>query len=114
MFRDNPFIYYMEVPPVVQMTGKKLESTFWGDFRVCEDKEDAIRDTFNRSFECYKDDKEYGTELSLVLNWLCWFYYDHKLYDLSAIYQKLWEKLDRYIMSNWKGDDLNYYLKETD
>lgn len=104
---------YAEIPPVAQMTGYEMQSTFWGDFRVCMQNKSAIQDTYNRSFKHFCDDKVYGTELALVLNWLSW-YYAESAPEVAQLYVKLWQKLDQYIMKNWKGDKLQYYLHTTD
>lgn len=109
----NPLQCYAEVPIIAREIGYEMKTTFWGDFRVCGYNASAIRDTFNRAFNGWKDDKEYATELSLVLNWLSW-YYAEKDPAISQLYVKLWEKIDGYILDNWKDDKLSYYLRITD
>lgn len=105
---------YAEVPPVAQMTGYEMKTTFWGDFRVCMLDENAIKDTYKRAFQNWKDDKVYATELALVLNWLSWYY--EKVPNICRLYVDLWHKMDAYIMKNWKDDKekLSYYLRTTD
>lgn len=110
----NPFAAYAEIPPVAQMTGYEMKTTYWGDFRVCGLDRSAIEDTYKRACLMAKEDKVYGTELALVLNWLCWFYAEGGEEETGRVYQKLWEDLDGYIMENWKGEDLNYYIRTTD
>ena len=115
-FLTNPFMAYAEIPPFTNpdMTGYgKAKTTYWGDFRVCGGDIDAIKDTYKRALIMAKDDREYGTELAITLNWLMWGYADsHE--DVAKVYMDLWRDLDSYIMDNWKGDDLQYYLHETD
>lgn len=107
---------YREVPPFVQV-GYEPKTTFWGDFGVADVLHNiepkGIEDTYKRAFECYKDDKEYGTELAMVLNWKIWEWYE-KNETIAKIYDKLWKEVDAYIMENWKGDDLQYYIRITD
>lgn len=74
---------------------------------------DAVKDTYKRSFNNFKDDKIYGTELAMVLNWKSWEHAD-KDQELSELYADLYYKLRDYILDNWKGEDLDYYLRTTD
>lgn len=107
---------YNEIPPFVEF-GYEPKTTFWGDFGVAdvffEIEPKGIEDTYKRSFKAYKDDKIYGTELAMVLNHKIWEWYK-KNETIARIYDKLWKELDEYIMENWKGDDLNYYIRTTD
>lgn len=109
---------YKEVPPFEEF-GYKSKTTLWGDFGVADVFSNAdnhysgIYSTFRRVWEQYKDDREGGTELSMVLNHKIWEWYN-KDESVARVYDKLWAKLDNYIMNNWKGDDLSYYLRATD
>lgn len=105
--------HYAEVPPFVAF-GYEPKTTFWGDFGVGDDfGKSAVKDTFKRAFAEYKDDKVYGTELAMVLNHKSWQWAE-KDEELSQLYVKLFYELDGYIMDNWKGDKLKYYLEVTD
>ncbi len=105
---------YAEVPPFVQV-GYEPQTTFWGDFGVADvlGGASAVKDTYKRSFNNFKDDKIYGTELAMVLNWKSWEHAD-KDRKLSELYADLYYKLRDYILDNWKGEDLDYYLRTTD
>lgn len=115
----NPLLKYQETPPFVAL-GYKPKTTFWGDFGVADVfylngmEKTGVQDTYDRSFKQYKDDREYGTELAMVLNHKSWEHYDKKNDELTRLYTKLFSELDAYIMDNWKGDDLQYYLRITD
>ncbi len=106
---------YAQVPAIAVEIGYKMKTTFWGDFTVAEilEGEKGVEDTYKRAFESWKDDKEYATELSLVLNWKIW---QHHIENekLAKVYDKLWAKIDNYIMDNWKGEELQYYIRQTD
>ena len=116
--------YYAEIPPVAAMTGRKMESTWWGDFRVAAELGGlkGIKDTYKRGLALAKSDKVYGTEFSLVLNWLCWFYAKDKVVldddsldtQKAKLFKELWEEFDNWVMENWKGEDLSFYISETD
>ena len=110
---NNILTAYAEVPSMAIETGYEMKTTYWGDFRVCGYDIDAIKDTYKRAKEFAKDDKIYGTELTMVLNWLCWFYYE-KNEKVARLYQDLWADLDGYICDHWKGDDLSYFYQTTD
>lgn len=61
------------VPPMSLMTGYEMKTTFWTDFNIADRFGlDAIKDTYNRAFNEWKDDKVYATELVMVLNWKSW------------------------------------------
>lgn len=112
---DNILQAYAQVPSIAQEIGYEMQTTWWGDFTVAEliDGERGIKDTFNRAWKYWRDDRVYTTELALVLNWKSW-YWSEKDSKLCKLYVELWQKLDEYIMDNWKGDDLKYYLHTTD
>ena len=74
---------------------------------------DAVRDTYNRAFNEWKDNVVYLTELTMVLNWRIWLWYD-KDRTLAELYNELWEKADAYCMEHFKGEDLQYFLDTTD
>lgn len=115
--------YYCEIPPMCQLLGKQLESTWWGDFRVGAEFGglEGIKDTYKRGLSLAKGDKIYGTEFSLVLNWLSWFYADEtnqakydKAKEKSLLFEKLWLEFHNWVLNNWKGEDLSYYVREVD
>lgn len=111
----NILMKYNEIPRVAVETGYKMKTTLWGDFGIADTigGEKEIRDTYRRTWKAFKDDKEYGTELSLVLNWKIWEWYE-KDEKIAKVYDELWRKTDAYIMENWKGEELNYYIRTTD
>lgn len=115
--------FYYEINPFEEMTGKKLESTWWGDFRVGAELGglEGIKDTYKRGLQLAKEDKLYGTEFSLVLNWLSHFYADQTIQakyrdslKKSELFTKLWLEFHNWVLHNWKGEDLSYYLTEID
>ena len=96
------------------MTGYKPITTFYEDFSIADwFGVDAIRDTFKRSFECWKGNHKYLTELVMALNWKIWEHYDNnELY--AKVYNELWEKADLYATSHLKGEELRYFYRTTD
>ena len=113
--------------------GYTKKTTFWNDFSYAEVEgvDDshrglkAVKDTYRRVFDEWKTNTEYVTELSLVLNHKCWFFYDvtrkavaPKLKEyadqLSHLYCDLWHEIDNWCLDNLKGEDVAYYIHTTD
>lgn len=94
--------------------GYETKTTFWEDFSIADRfGVNAIRDTYNRAFNEWKDDVEYLTELVMVLNWKIWQWYE-KDEKIAKVYNTLYEKTNRYALSHLKGDDLTYFYRTTD
>lgn len=106
---------YAQVPSIAREIGYEMKTTFWGDFTVAEllDGEKGVKDTYKRAFKSWKDDKVYATEMNMVLNWKSWQWAE-KNKKLSMLYADLYYEMRDYILDNWKGDDLSYYLQTTD
>lgn len=94
-------------------TGYKPKTTFYMDFSIAEPfGRGAIQDTFDRAFKAWKDDKEYGTELAMVLNWKSWEHQNNP--KLCRLYVDLYYHIDGYINDNWDKNKLQYYYETTD
>lgn len=94
---------------------KELKTTFWQDFSIADAfGESAIRDTFDRAFGEWRTNTEYVTELVLVLNWKIWEHWEKGDEATAKVYDELWKLADGWCMENLKGDDLRYFLAETD
>lgn len=91
-----------------------FKTTFWQDFSIADAfGVDAIRDTYHRAFAEWKDNIVYVTELSLVLNWKIWQWYE-KNPNIAAVYDELWRSHNDWCYDNLTGSDLEYYYRETD
>jgi len=92
----------------------ECKTTFWNDFSIAERfGAEAIKDTYRRARAEWERDRVYGTELSMVLNNKCWYWYE-KNNVFSRLYAELWEEYHGWVLDNWKGEDLGYYLRITD
>lgn len=99
---------------ILDHIGYEVKTTFWDDFTIADRFGlDAIQDTYNRSFQSWKDNVVYISELVLVLNWKIWYWYE-KDDEKAKLYDKLWRELDEWCADNLKGDDLYYFYKTTD
>ena len=75
--------------------GKSYEpfTTFANDFAIAECLGDnAILDTYKRAVRGWIGNYKYMTELVMVLNHLCWFWFYNKEQDLSKLYSELYYK----------------------
>lgn len=96
--------------------GKEFQTTFWEDFSIADVfGDDAIRDTYKRAFEEWKEDLVYLTELVIVLNMKCWQWYESND-KRSALYSDLYYQTNDYAW-DFVGDDeekADYYFEMTD
>lgn len=92
----------------------ECKTTFWNDFSIAERfGAEAIRDTYKRARAEWERDQVYGTELAMILNHKCWYWYE-KSSVFSKLYTELWEEYHNWVLENWKGEDLEYYLRVAD
>lgn len=93
-------------------------TTFWEDFTIAEHfGSRAIRDTYRRAFDEWKENTVYLTELVMVLNHKLWAWYESgksigKVY--SRLYNDLWEEASTYAETHLTGEDMDYYFRVTD
>ena len=94
--------------------GYQVKTTFWEDFTIADRfGVKAIKDTYKRAFEGWKENVEYITELSMVLNHKIWQYADSDN-EKALVYDALWRECDTWCVENLKDDDLSYYYETTD
>lgn len=94
--------------------GYEPKTTFWQDFSIAESFGlEAVRDTYKRSFNDWKTNHVYLTELVMVLNHKIWYWFG-KDEAMTELYNKLWEETDNYACANLKGEELRYFLKVID
>lgn len=95
--------------------GEEFSTTFWSDFRIADVfGVEAVKDTYKRAFEEWKDDYRYLTDLVVVLNHSCWFWYDRGNEGLSELYSDLFYQTQDYAYEHLKGDELSYFFRVTD
>lgn len=95
--------------------GYELKTTFWMDFSIADAfGVEAIKDTFNRAFDAWKNNIVFVTELAMVMSWKSCYYYG-KNEQYMTLYSELYHKVDDWCMSNIDDiNDLMYYLITTD
>lgn len=94
--------------------GYEPKTTFWEDFSIADRfGVDAIKDTFSRAFNEWKDNYVYLTELVMVLNHKIWQHYKTNE-TITSVYIELYEQADEYACDNLKGEELTYFYNTTD
>lgn len=92
-----------------------IDTTFKFDFDIADMfGTNAIKDTYNRAFNEWKDDYKYLTALVLVLNHKIWEHYEKHNDSFAQLYDKLWRETDDYALDNLKDRELEYYLNILD
>ena len=98
---------------IEDMTGYKPKTTFYTDFSIADHfGVAAIKDTYKRAFESWKDNVEYLTELVMVMSWKSSEHQANQVF--CELYSDLYYETDDYACSHLKGDDLTYYYRTTD
>ncbi len=93
----------------------EFTTTFWQDFRIADAFGiSAVKDTYKRAFKEWKDDYRYLTDLVMVLNHSCWFWYERGNEELSKLYSDLFYETQDYAYENLKGEELDYFFRITD
>jgi hypothetical protein len=96
------------------LTGYQPITTFYIDFSIADKFGiESINDTFKRAFKEWKHNYKYITELSLVLNWKIWQWYDVNS-EYAKTYNVLWQNLDGWCITNLQGVELEYYYRTID
>jgi len=107
----NKFVY--KDWNIEEMTGYKPVTTFYMDFSIADGFGiNAIKDTYNRAFEEWKNNYKYITELCMVVNWKSFEHYNNDQY--CSLYVDLFYKLQDWCYNNLKGDELKYFIATTD
>ena len=98
----------------VAFCGYEQKTTFFADFSVAERFGlDEVKDTYKRARKEWKNNVEYFTELTMVLNWKSWVY-TGKNNTLSDAYAGMYYEAYSYGLDNFKGEDLDYFIRTID
>lgn len=99
---------------IEELTGYVPQTTFYMDFSIAEKfGVEAIRETYTTSFNEWKSNVVYITELTMVLNWKIhrWWQVNE---EYAKLYDELWTELDSWCCENLDGEDLEYFYQTTD
>jgi len=98
-------------------TEDRERTTFTQDFLIAEAYGlSAIRDTYNRAFNGWKNSYKYFTELTMTLNHRlhAWFYRAGENDERTKLYDELWQKTYDWGCANLKGDELSFFYSVLD
>ena len=99
----------------MNINGYETKTTFWDDFTIADAFGiKAIKDTYKRAFDEWKEDYIYLTELVLVLNWKCWQHYEKGNSKMSEVYSDLFYRARNYALTHLKGEEFEYFFNTTD
>lgn len=99
---------------VEALTGYKPITTFWNDFSIAEHfGVEAVKDTYKRAFDEWKNNYKFLTELVMVLNHKIWQWHEEND-EFARVYNALWEEADNYGGENLKGEELEYFYETLD
>ena len=91
------------------------ENTFFMDFSIADVfGANAVKDTYKRAFNEWKDDYKMLTALVVTLNHKIWQHYEAENNKLALVYDELWKKADQYAYDTLKNEALKYFLEVTD
>lgn len=98
---------------IEEMCGYKPLTTFYTDFSIADKFGiSAIKDTYNKIFNEWKNDYKYLTELVMVMSWKSFEHQDN--HEYCKLYSNLYYQSDTYAMNNLKDNELKYYIRTTD
>ena len=95
--------------------GYELKTTFWQDFTIADHFGlNAIKDTYKRAMKEWKNNTEYITEISIVLNLKIWQHYESHNDSFATLYDSLWKECEDYIFKHFDKKALRRYCEITD
>lgn len=93
----------------------KFQTTFWSDYKIANAfGEKAVKDTYKRSFESWKDNVLYMKEMTFVLNIMCWEFYHSGNSKMSELYADLYHECYQKCLDNFKGEEQHEYWEFLD
>ena len=102
---------------IEEFCGYKPKTTFYTDFGIAEwFGEEAIRDTYERAVDGWKDNIEWLTEIVMVLNWKIWEHYHRGNEEMARLYDELWRDAQNEVHKRFAGNEeaMSYYYTTTD
>lgn len=98
-----------------ELGGYERKTTFCADFGTAElFGKSGIIDTYKRSVKHWANNVVYFTELVMVLNFRCNIWYQRGNVELSKIYADLFYMVQDMGYQNFKGKDLDYFIRTLD
>lgn len=91
--------------------GYKMQYTWWMDFTIADRFGlKAVEDTYRNAFKFWHDNRIAMQELTLVLNWKGWkFYEKDNSSPMAKLYFELYEECYDKCLNHFKGEELSAY-----
>lgn len=94
--------------------GYETKTTFFNDFFIANQFGiNAVKDTFRRAFNEWKNNIVYISELAIVMSCMSCSYYKRNT-ELMELYSDYYHKVDDWVFKHFKDKDIMYYLQVTD
>ena len=88
---------------------------FMQDFHIADMfGEKAVKDTFKRAFNEWKENVEYFASFVMTLNHLIWYWHEKGDENRAELYDSLWRKADEWGCTHFKDADAEYYFSFLD
>jgi len=93
----------------------KFETTFFDDYKIANAFGlEAIKDTYKRAYNDWKDNVVYMKEMTYVLNIMCWHFYEENKIEFSKLYEDLYYECYDKCLDHFKCEDLHEYCEFLD
>lgn len=115
--RQKQLAFNISIPKwnIEAVTGYRPKTTFWQDFSISDAfGQEAVRETYQRVFDEWREDIVHMAELTLVLNHKIWQHWHADDKQMAAVYNDLWIACDEYCYDHFEGEDAQYYFNVTD
>jgi hypothetical protein len=109
--------FFRSIPRWIQaeMNGYEPKTTYWQDFYIAAMfGGKAIRSTYRKAKREWGTDEVYFTEISMVLNHLLWFFWQHKRHDVAIVFDELWRDSTDHVYTSWTEEQRRYFWEITD
>ena len=88
---------------------------FMRDFAIADlFGEGAVRDTYNRAKEEWKDNADYYGSFVMTLNHRLWWHYDNGNENYARLYDELWREANESIYELFEGEELSQIIQFLD
>lgn len=95
--------------------GYEFQTTFWSDYKIANKfGKYAVKDTYERAFNEWKNNVLYMKEMTFVLNIMCWEFYHAGNKEMSNLYGDLYYDCYDKCISNFKDEELREYWEFLD
>ena len=93
---------------------ERVSTTFYQDFAIADAfGPAAVKETYERVFNEWKDNYKYWTEVAMALNQRCWYWHTRNE-DMMLLYRGLYYKADGWAKCSMNAKELFFYAEVMD